>query len=299
MKSFCFVIVLFIQTPLALWAQTTVADNPGHVFQVVREGIASSHTSDKPVSLQTGDMILTDRNSVLTIRLSQPPGHLMLGENTSVVLTSPPEASGAMFQLVFGRVRARTESLLSHSRIWITGHNITAGGVDFGCDQMAEGRPADRLTTVYSFNGSTDVYLFDPEDTTKTELAGMDSFSLHQGRMIRNTAAAGRLRSEETDGEIIEYWLGPGAAFLDKPGDISSTLHLYSPGYDKAEVYRNGGKAIFAAGVGMVTLGGLLRVFVPDNPVAKGMSNGILAVGGANIGIGSGMMTYSVSLSSQ
>ena len=49
-------------------------------------------------------------------------------------------------------------------------------------------------------------------------------------------------------------------------------------------------------GVGMMTIGGLLKAFLPDNTTANNLAIGLLAIGGGSVAAGGGMMLYSISL---
>ena len=50
---------------------------------------------------------------------------------------------------------------------------------------------------------------------------------------------------------------------------------------------------MFATGIGMMTLGGILRAVAPNS---TGLSTGLLTIGGATAVGGGGFMIYSISL---
>ena len=318
MKSiFSLIAVLFLAfsaMPLYSQSDAVVSYAEGNGFQVVRGGQSTSYdiAADDVIGLplQVDDMILTDDGSFVEILLNNGNGGVVkLAESTTFTITSLDGNGGGVFRVTYGRIRVKVASLFGGSRLWITGHDTVAGvrGTDFGYDLFYDlaDEGGERQTSVYCFEGEVDVLQYDKETVSKIDLMEKDPFILAAGKMVKTKSSAPdqKLKSKNIDDEIRAYWNAyPIITPVGEPMsgeenlEISENLNLDSSLDTLKGTYETGGKIVFAMGVGMMTLGGLLKAFLPDNTMANSLSVGMLAIGGTSVAAGGGMMLYSFSL---
>jgi len=286
----------------------------GNSFQLIRNGQSSRYDILKDdvigLAVLVGDLILTDEDSFVEIRLNDGDGGVVkLTENTSFTVSSLDGNGGGVFKLIFGRIRVKVAALTGGSRLWVSGADTVAGvrGTDFGYDLFYD--PADdaaeRLTTVYCFEGAVDVLKYDKALVSKLDLMAMEPVILEAGKMVKTSSAAPRekLRPKSIDNDISLFWINnpiiTPIGITGASGEelaVSEDLNLASSLETEKGTYETGGKIVFAAGVGLMTIGGLLKAFLPDNSTTSGLSIGLLGIGGASVLAGGGMMIYSFSL---
>ncbi len=311
MKSFIpLIAVLFLAfSVLPLYSQTdaVISYTEGRGFQVVRDGQSKSYdiAADDVIGLplQADDMILTDDGSFVEILLNNSTV-VKLAENTTSTITSLDGSGGGVFRVTYGRIRVKLAFLFGGSRLWITGHDTVAGvrSTDFGYDLFYDlaDEAGERQTSVYCFDGEVDVLQYDKETVSKIDLMEIDPFILRAGKMVktRSSDPDKKLKSKNIDDEIRAYWNAyPIMTSLGGENlEVSENLNLNSSLDTQKGTYETGGRIVFAMGVGMMTIGGLLKAFLPDNTTANNLAIGMLAMGGASIAAGGGMMLYSISL---
>ncbi len=305
---FCTVMPLFSQSEAA------ISYAEGNGFQLVRNGQSTRYNilNDDVIGLpiQVGDMVLTDENSFVEIQLNSGDGGVIkLAEDTTFTVTTLDGNGGGVFKVIFGRIRVKVAALTGGSRLWISGHDTVAGvrGTDFGYDLFYDlaDKGGERQTSVYCFEGAVDVVQYDKETLSKIELMALEPFILNAGRMVktRSTAPDAKLKSGKIDEDISSYWytypiitnVGFPAGVAENL-EVSDELNLDSSLDTVKGTYETGGKIVFATGVGLMTIGGLLKAFLPDNETANGLSTGLLAIGGGSVLAGGGMMIYSFTL---
>jgi hypothetical protein len=313
MKSFIPLIALLLMTfsllPLYSQSAAVVSYVEGEGFQLVRNGQSSSYSvADDGVigmPLESGDTILTDQGSFVEFILNDGNDAVVkLAENTTFTITSLDGEGGVVFQVSYGRILVNAVSLSGESKLWITGSDTVAGvrgskfGYDLFFDIAVEG--GETQTAVYCFEGEVDVLQYDKATVSKIDLMGREPHMLTAGKMVRalSTSPDQKLKSKNIEDEIRAYWneypiVTPVGGSLSVSEDLN--LDSLSVGTDKW-TYETGGKITFAMGIGLMTLGGLLKAFLPDNSSANGLSTGLLAIGGGAVVAGGGMMLYSISL---
>ncbi|RKX87859.1 MAG: hypothetical protein DRP70_07625 [Spirochaetes bacterium] len=315
MKSFTplaiLTVLFFSVMPLFSQSEAAISYAEGNGFQLIRNGQSTSYDILKGdvigLPIQIGDMVLTDKNSFVEIQLNSGDGGVIkLAEDTTFTVTSLDGNGGGVFKLIFGRIRVKVAALTGGSRLWVSGYDTVAGvrGTDFGYDLFYDiaDEGGERQTSVYCFEGAVDVLQYDKKTVSKIDLMALEPFILDAGKMVktRSTAPNAKLKSGKIDKDISAYWsaypiittVGGGTEKLE----VSEELNLDSSLDTVKGTYETGGKIVFAAGVGMMTIGGLLRAFLPDNETANGLSTGLLAIGGASVLAGGGMMIYSFTL---
>ncbi len=300
--------------PLFSQSEAAISYAEGNGFQLVRNGQSTSYDILKGdvlgLPIQVGDMILTDKNSFVEIQLNSGNGGVVkLAEDTTFTVTSLDGNGGGVFKLIFGRIRVKVAALTGGSRLWVSGYDTVAGvrGTDFGYDLFYDiaDEGGERQTSVYCFEGSVDVVQYDKKTVSKIDLMALEPFILNAGKMVktRSTTPDAKLRSVKIDNDISSYWsaypiitaVGLPAGGTEKL-EVSEELNLDSSLETVKRTYETGGKIVFAAGVGMMTIGGLLKAFLPDNDSANDLSTGLLAIGGTSVLAAGGMMIYSFTL---
>ena len=309
-------ILFLIFSTASLYSQTDAAISyaEGNGFQLVRNGHSAVYDilADDVIGLPVfiGDTILTDEGSFVEIQLNNGEGGVVkMAESTTFTVTSLDGSGGGVFKLIFGRIRVKVAALTGNSRLWITGYDTVAGvrGTDFGYDLFydLENESGERQTSVYCFEGAVDVVQYDKETVSKIDLMGIEPFILEADKMVKtsSTNPGAKLKSKKIDDGIIQYWntypiITPVGNLVSEEEslDVSENLNLDSSLDSIKGTYEVGGKIIFATGIGLMTIGGLLKVFLPDNETANGLGTGLLAIGGASAAAGGGMMLYSISL---
>ena len=306
---------LFIPV-LPLYSQTDAAISyaEGNGFQLVRNGLSTVYdiSADDVIGLPVliGDTILTDENSFIEIQLNNGNGGVVkMAENTTFTVSSLDAGGGGVFKVLFGRIRVKVAALAGGSRLWVTGYDTVAGvrGTDFGYDLFydPESEDGEHQTSVYCFEGAVDVVQYDKKTGSKTDLMSIDPFILEAGKMVKTKSSSPgvKMRSKNIESEIVKYWNAyPIVSFSqngvteDETLEVSDNLNLQASLDSVKGTYETGGKITFALGVGMMTIGGLLKAFLPDNTTTDGISTGLLVIGGVSAAAGGGMMLYSVSL---
>ena len=317
MKPFSILIIVllfFSQLPLFSQAEASISYAEGRGFQLVRDGESSNYDIMRDdvigLPLQVGDLILTDEGSYVEIKLNNGDGGVIkLAENTTFTVSSLDGNGGGVFKLLFGRVRVKVAALTGGSRLWINGYDTVAGvrGTDFGYDLFydIEKNGGERQTTVYCFEGAVDVIQYDKKNLSKTDLLSLEPFVLDSGKMVQTKSSTfgGKLKSVKIDESISSYWdHNPIVTVVGVPLvneeklEVSENLNLSSSTNSKKQTYETGGKILFASGIGMMTIAGFLKAFLPSDSTVSSLSIGLLAIGGSSVLAGGGMMIYSFSL---
>lgn len=312
MKSIIFpsALILFVLSLVPLYAQSeaVISYAEGESFQLVRDGESSSFRieTDNVIGMPifTEDTILTDRGSFVEILLESGNGAVIkIAENTTFSVAAMDGRGGGVFQVSFGRIRVKAAALFDGSRFWVTGHDTVAGvrGTDFGYDIFYDLQVdgAERQTTVYCFDGEVEVLQYDKEEVSKIDLMDMDPKIVSPGKMVvaSSDQPDRNLKLKTISDEILTYWnMHPIITAIDGSPVISEDLNLKPSPYSDKYTYETGGKITFAMGVGIMTIGGLLKAFLPKNDMAGDLTTGLLAIGGASVVAGGGMMLYSLSL---
>jgi len=307
-------VLLAVVAAPSVFAQTdaVVSYADGSGFIVVSDGRRTEFDIgvDEVIGLplRAGDMILTDEGSFLELTLPSGSGGVVkIAENTTFTITSLDDGGGGVFKVTYGRIRVKVAALAASSRLWVTGHDTVAGvrGTDFGYDlfydRAVEG--GERQTAVYCFDGEVDVIRYGREVESKTDLLDSEAFVLGAGKMVKTKSSTPdqKLRSSSIDDSILEYWqaypfVTPGVPLLtdEESLEISDDLDLAVDLDSERGRYVYSGKALFATGIGLMTVGGIVRAVLPDEyaPVALGL----ISVGGVSLATGGGLMIYSLTL---
>ena len=112
------------------------------------------------IPLLPGDLIQTDGDTFVELQVMPSRTIVKIAENTTVEIEQIDGSGGGMFNISYGRLRARVERISRDERFEIRGFTAVAGirGTDFGYDMVvARAASAEMQTKVYVFEGEVEV----------------------------------------------------------------------------------------------------------------------------------------------
>jgi|GEM_PF-5498853 len=141
----------------------------GDAFTIIRRtGTEERHTWRDTdfigAALGSGDMVLTDDNTYLELRINANGSIVRVSENTSFRVTGTPEAGETRLAVTYGRVRAAVNTLRGNEEFTIRGRSVVAGvrGTDFGVSVVAT-RGGEVRDTIFVLEGEVAVQPRPPE----------------------------------------------------------------------------------------------------------------------------------------
>ncbi|MEE8440817.1 MAG: FecR family protein [Spirochaetia bacterium] len=116
-----------------------------------------------------GDIIQTDPDTYVEIQLLPSRSVVKVAENTSFTIEQISATGDGVFDLAYGRLRARVNRLAGESPFEIRGVGATAGvrGTDFGTDVIVRPAGGESLTLIYCFEGEVQVVVADQPSGTE------------------------------------------------------------------------------------------------------------------------------------
>jgi hypothetical protein len=174
-KYFIFLLVLLLAIIVSIPAENNsetesspvfalVLYADGFEFAVARDGRYTIYDAvlDDIVGLPllAGDLIQTDDDTFLEIQLLPSENILKVAENTTFQIRGLGGSGGGVFELTYGKVRAKVQKLSGTDPFQIHGSNAVAGvrGTDFGYDFVAQrGLSTAGVTQIYCFEGEVEV----------------------------------------------------------------------------------------------------------------------------------------------
>ncbi len=192
-----------------------------------------------------GDIIQTDPNTYVEIQLLPSRSVIKVAENTSFTIDQISTTGNGVFDLAYGRLRARVIRLAGQDPFEIRGVGATAGvrGTDFGTDVLVQPAGGASLTRIYCFEGEVHVEV---DGLSSERPSGTEPIVVTADQMITATtpsptsaAAIAAGPEPEPDGEpvtvpapvaeiepilpaISEFWQREN--FVAEPGDAESVL---------------------------------------------------------------------------
>jgi FecR-like protein len=111
------------------------------------------------LALYAGDIIQTDPATYVEIQLLPSRSVVKVAENTSFTIEQVGSSGDGVFNLAYGRLRARVNRLGGQDPFEIRGVGATAGvrGTDFGTDVVVQPIGGSSLTRIYCFEGEVQV----------------------------------------------------------------------------------------------------------------------------------------------
>jgi hypothetical protein len=109
----------------------------GRRFSVVNaRGLTVGIDPDEPIGLElvAGDTVVTEHETFLELQLVPSSNVVKIAENTNFTIVDRASPRGGTFTLVYGKVRARVQTLTDKEQFSIRGESAVAGvrGTDFG-----------------------------------------------------------------------------------------------------------------------------------------------------------------------
>lgn len=141
----------------------------GDAFTIIRNsGTEERHTWRDAdfigAGLGAGDMVLTDDDTYLELRINSNGSVVRVSENTSFRVTGTPETGDTRLAVTYGRVRAAVNTLRGDEAFTIRGRSVVAGvrGTDFGVSVIAT-RAGEVRDTIFVLEGEVAVQPRPPE----------------------------------------------------------------------------------------------------------------------------------------
>lgn len=168
MRRFFLVLLLFFASVL-LFGQSNsyafVIYAEGYDMSIFRNGELTTYDviADDVIGmpLLPGDLVQTDADTFVEIQVMPARTVLKVAENTTFEIDSIGGAGGGVFQMSYGRLRARVERITTNDPFEIRGQGAIAGvrGTDFGYDLVVNRESASNQveTKVYCFEGQVEV----------------------------------------------------------------------------------------------------------------------------------------------
>jgi len=197
------------------------------------------------LAVYPGDIIQKDPNTYVEIQLLPSRSVIKVAENTSFTVEQISATGDGVFNLAYGRLRARVNRLTGVDPFQIRGIGATAGvrGTDFGADVIAQPAGGASLTRIYCFEGEVQVEMdgLSSEQPSEAEPIVLTANEMITAITLSPTSAAAIAAEPEpeSDGEpvilpapvaeiepilpaISEFWQREN--FVAEPGDAESVL---------------------------------------------------------------------------
>jgi len=143
-------------------------------YDVIADGVIG-------MPLLAGDLVQTDADTFVEIQVMPSRTIIKVAENTTFAIEEIGGAGGGVFQMSYGRLRARVERITSADPFEIRGQGAVAGvrGTDFGYDLVVtrESVTSQIETKVYCFEGQVEVRENAPASAPEVAEPSADSSS--------------------------------------------------------------------------------------------------------------------------
>lgn len=219
---FCILSSLIV-LPLFAESSAEVVYAEGEGFSLVRNGQSDYYDiylgDADALELKGGDLILTEADTWVEIQLADSGTIIKIAENTTFTLKTL-QNEGGVFEVSYGRVRARVEKLTSDTPFWIQGSDTVAGvrGTDFGYDLFYDpASPEKKNVSVYCFEGEVEVVRqletgvdesFSADSDFAEGKAKTSSVILRKNEMvsIESEDKTAPLDKSRIESEVKEFW---------------------------------------------------------------------------------------------
>jgi len=191
----------------------------GRAFTVVdARGLTVGVDLEEPVGLElvAGDTVVTDHETFLELQLVPSTGVVKIAENTNFTIVERGSPRGGSFALVYGKVRARVQTLTGKEKFTIRGESAVAGvrGTDFGVTvevaraaQGGSGSTAGSSETSPEPAATTQVYCFEGEVEVARPAPVGEGASPAQAAVV--VVRANEIVSVAREGELAEAQVQP------------------------------------------------------------------------------------------
>jgi FecR protein len=283
-----------IALPLSAESSAEIVYAEGEGFSLVRNGVSDYYDiylgDADGLELKGGDLILTEAATWVEIQLAGSGTIIKIAENTTFTLKTL-QNEGGIFEVSYGRVRARVAKLTKDTPFWIQGSDTVAGvrGTDFGYDLFFDpASPEKKSVSVYCFEGVVEVVR--QLETEEDEIFSADS-DFAEGKAKTSTVILRRnemvsiasedktapLNKSRIESEVKEFW--EINEFIYEP-EIETTA--FQQFHTDEEQLRQGGLIISATGA-LLTGAGVAAYYMLDN---SGTGIGLMTIGSSMIAAG-------------
>lgn len=293
--SFCLLSAL-TALPLSAESSAEIVYAEGEGFSLVRNGLSEYYDvymgDADGLELKGGDLILTEAATWVEIQLAGSGTIIKIAENTTFTLKTL-QNEGGIFEVSYGRVRARVAKLTNDTPFWIEGSDTVAGvrGTDFGYDLFFDpASPEKKNVSVYCFEGSVEVVR--QLETEEGEVFSADSdFTEGKGKTstvilrrnemvsIASEDKTAPLNKSRIESEVKEFWEVNEFIYEAEPEVDASSFQQFN---NDVKQLRQGGLIISVTGA-LLTGGGIAAYYMMDNP---GTGIGFMTIGSSMIAAG-------------
>ncbi|MDC7240170.1 MAG: FecR domain-containing protein, partial [Spirochaetales bacterium] len=213
---------------------------------------------------------------------------IKVAENTTITITSIQDAGG-VFEVSYGRVRARVERLTQETPFWLGSGDTVAGvrGTDFGYDLFYDAEaPEKKNIRVYCFEGAVEVVrrmnvpegeTFVPDEDFSTGKEYSSTVILRKNEMVSvDSEKPENLKKERVEPDIRNFW--ETNEFIFEPEETKAEFIFESFHNDARELRQAG---IFTTMGGALIVGGAAAFYYIGD--SQGLAVGLTTVGGTMI----------------
>lgn len=298
-------VFLLFGTTLSLWAEfsATLENAEGNEFAVTsREQYVSYNVSSEDYSgtqLSIGDSIITDSETTVEIIVIYQEVSIVvkLAENTTFSIAAMDDVNDLVFHVDYGWILLEFSSLLIDGNIWISGYDtiIRSKGKIFGynLEYTPSSPDAEYSTTVYSYDGELDVFKFSSPTDFKSEIINYIPFIVPFNTMVATSSAekSDSLVTTDIDPAITQFWYGLSPEYQEESiVDNSTDINII-----RKEKYTTAGKITLGLGIGIITVGTILRAVIPHDVMDIVLASSLIAGGAATL-VGGGLLIYTLTL---
>ncbi len=181
-----------------LHAQTAgIVYAEGGDFSVIRRAEQSTYDVAYDdvlgLPLEIGDLVQTGNGTFLEIEIGETGALFRVAENTSFVVEHVDADGSSRFDLSYGRIRTKVETVAAGTFLEMRGLSVVAGvrGTDFGYDLIVtSGGSREPVLQIYAFDGSVVV-----AEAPAATSAGVSGGSVVAGSVTQATIQSGQMIS--------------------------------------------------------------------------------------------------------
>ncbi len=286
-------LLLLAALPLAAADSAEVVYAEGEGLTLIRNGESIYYDvylgEADGLALEPGDLVLTEGNTWVEILLNESGTVIKVAENTTFFIKSIQDACG-VFEVSYGRVRARVEKLTRDTPFWMGGGDTVAGvrGTDFGYDLFYDAAsPEKKSIRVYCFDGEVEVVRrmdapegedFVPDDEFSTGKEYSSTVLLRQNEMVAvDSEKSEDLRKQRVEPDIKDFW--ETNEFIYVPAESEEAGFSFESFNNDARELRQAGIITVLSG-SLIAAGGAASYYLADS---TGTAIGLGTVGGTMI----------------
>lgn len=263
--------------------------------------------------LYSGDMILTENDTFIEMELYNSGSRITIAENTTFTLEEIGNTGGGIFNVAYGRIKAKVNKLTEEDGFFVTGFDTVAGvrGTEFGYDLFFDPLNMEngKQTSIYCFEGKVavakeeiDLVVDKPVDLVNEDInKNTIIISADQMVVVDSEVRNKPLKKERLNDDIEQYWEDVNQVVLTGPIYIIKrnaenpelSEELEKAATSMKQRYEAAGSFFFSSGT-MFTAAGLLMSGLVDGE--ETLASGLKWGGAAAMALGTGILLYSLTL---